>query len=163
VADREAETSMRHHVAAATVRSFAERSGAERVVVLVDEGDERPATMLEWLAGEAVEVTAADGTQELVPEGVAPLPLPDVRRIPPSTVELDADGGEVIAPLGAVTHLATAVLDLARAFGGRTVATADFPTATPDVPLTIAAREGEPLVLGMGDRQFALPDGWPGA
>jgi hypothetical protein len=163
VADRDIDTASKHRRAAATIRVFAERTGAERVVVLLDEGEERPATMLEWLGGDAVEVTDADGAHALVPDGEAPLPLPDLRRIPASTVELDADVGEVSAPLGAVVHLATGVLELARAFGGRTVATADFPTAEPDLPLTIAAREGEPLVLGMGDRQFSLPDGWPDA
>jgi hypothetical protein len=49
------------------------------------------------------------------------------------------------------------VLALARAFGGRSVATADFATRDPELPLTIAAREGEPLVLAAGDRRFLLP------
>jgi hypothetical protein len=39
------------------------------------------------------------------------------------------------------------------------VATVDFPTRDPELPLTIAAREGEPIVLAIGDRQFLLPEG----
>jgi hypothetical protein len=50
------------------------------------------------------------------------------------------------------------VLGLAAAFGGRSVATADFATRDPELPITIAAREGEPLVLAAGDRRFVLPD-----
>jgi hypothetical protein len=57
-----------------------------------------------------------------------------------------------------VAHLADAVLALARAFGGRTVASADFATRDPAVPLTIAAREGEPVLLSLAGRHFALPE-----
>ena len=50
------------------------------------------------------------------------------------------------------------MLGLARAFGGRSVATVDFATRDPELPVTIAAREGERLVLAAGDRRFVLPD-----
>ena len=50
------------------------------------------------------------------------------------------------------------MLALARAFGGRTVASADFATRDPAVPLTIAAREGEPVLLALAGRHFELPD-----
>ena len=56
-------------------------------------------------------------------------------------------------------HLAEVVLALARTGGGRSVATVDFSTRDPELPLTIAAREGEPVVLAIGDRQFRLPEG----
>ena len=56
-----------------------------------------------------------------------------------------------------IANLAQAVLGLATAFGGRSVATADFATRDPRLPITIAAREGEPLVLAAGDRRFVLP------
>ena len=48
------------------------------------------------------------------------------------------------------------VLALARAFGGLTVATAEFATSDPDLPITFAARDGEPVVLGAGDAQYEL-------
>ena len=56
-----------------------------------------------------------------------------------------------------MANLADAVLALARSFGGRSVATADFATRDPDLPITIAAREGEPLLLAVGDGRFVLP------
>jgi hypothetical protein len=149
-------------VAAATLRAFAERSGAERIVLLIDQGDGRTASLLECEPGGPVLLTEGDETRALAPADATPLPLPDVRPTPAPAVRLDPDAGEVIAPFGVVARLAAAVLELARAFGGRSVATADFPTAEPDRPLTIAAREGEPVVLAMGDRHFALPAGWPG-
>ena len=74
-------------------------------------------------------------------------------------MSIDPETGELEAPLGAVANLARAVLDLARAFGGRSVATADFASRDPQLPFTIAAREGEPLVLAAADRRFVLPGG----
>ena len=69
----------------------------------------------------------------------------------------DPETGELAAPLGSVQLLADSVLALARAFGGRSVATATFATRDPALPLTVAGREGEPVVLDIGGRHFALP------
>jgi hypothetical protein len=140
----------------ATVRDFAERSQAERVVVLLDRGDERQATMLEWLDGslELVE----DGIPVVVPEEPdVPLPLGDLRPPPASAVHVHAGEGELHAPIGAINHLADALLDLAAALGGRSVATAAWQTADPDVPLTLAARAGEPVIVALGEEHFELP------
>jgi hypothetical protein len=52
--------------------------------------------------------------------------------------------------------LATALKALARTLGGRSVATARFATRDPDLPITLAAREGERVVLAAGDAQFEL-------
>src|SRR3954454_4421010 len=81
---------------------------------------------------------------------------------------MDPETGELEAPLGTVQNLARGVLALATAFGGRSVASVDFPTRDPALPMTIAAREGEPLVVAAGDSRCELPPeavGWapPGA
>ena len=150
----------RHAEAVATVRAFADRSGALRVVLLVDVGDGAAATMLDCSDG-ALELTDAGGAWKIAAgEAVdaPPRPLPDLRPPPPTALAIDPETGELEAPLGAVANLGRAVLGLARAFGGRSVATADFATRDPAMPITIAAREGEPLVLAAGDRRFVLPD-----
>jgi hypothetical protein len=150
----------RHAEAVATVRAFAERSGAARVVLLVDDGD-GPATMLDCAADGDLDLTDADGAWHVpagTPVGASPRPLPELRPPPPTALAIDPESGELEAPLGAVTNLGRAVLGLARAFGGRSVATADFATRDPALPITIAAREGEQLVLAAGDRRFVLPD-----
>ena len=150
----------RHAEAVATVRAFAESSGALRVVLLVDAGD-GPPTMLDCKAGGALELSEP-GSGWRVPAGAPvdaePLPLPELRPPPPTALAIDPESGELEAPLGVVANLGRAVLGLAVAFGGRSVATADFATRDPDLPITIAAREGEPLVLAAGDRRFVLPD-----
>ncbi len=152
----------RHAQAAATVRAFSERSRAERVVLLVDLGEERAPAMLDCAPGGELELTD-EGALWRVPAdvdpGAEPRPLPDLRPPPATALALDPDTGELEAPLGAVANLAGGVLALARAFGGRSVATADFATRDPETPLTIAAREGEPIVVAAGDHRFELPEG----
>ena len=82
--------------------------------------------------------------------------MPEIRPAPATAVHIDVDTGELAAPLGTVEHLASSTLALARAFGGLTVATAEFATDDPEFPITFAAREGEPVVLAAGDAQFEL-------
>jgi hypothetical protein len=148
------------HEAVATIRAFAEQARAERVVLLADRGDGTEATMLDCSAGGDVEVTEAGRTWQ-VPASqavdAAPRPFPAVRPPPPTALTVDPSTGELEAPLGAIANLGAAVLGLASAFGGRSVATAEFATRDPEMPITIAAREGEPLVLAAGDRRFVLP------
>jgi hypothetical protein len=150
----------RHAEAVATVRDFAERSGAGRVVLLVDLGDPEP-VMLDCAAGGALELTEGGRTWHVsaeTPAAAAPRVRPDLRPPPASALYFDPDTGELEAPIGAIAGLGRAVRELAAAFGGRSVATADFATRDPALELTIAAREGEPLVLAAGDRRFTLPE-----
>jgi hypothetical protein len=108
----------------------------------------------------AVEVTE-DGRESIVdpstPPGAAPRALPELRPAPPSAIAFDAETGQLEAPLGVIANLATGVLALASAFGGRSVASVDFPTRDPDQPLTIAAREGDPIIVASGEHRFELP------
>jgi len=85
-----------------------------------------------------------------------------VRELPP--FEVDAVRAEITAPLGGVEHHARAVRELAEAFPGHSVVSVQFATTDPLLPLTIAARAGDPLVLALGeDEQFEMAPGWPSA
>jgi hypothetical protein len=142
-------------VVLATVHDFAVRAGAVRVVVLLDAD---PPLMVERLEDGALQVTEEEHAVPAAAEpGVAPLALPDLRPVPASALSADPDTGELAAPLGSVQLLADSVLALARALGGRSVATATFATRDPATPLTVAAREGEPVVLDLAGRHFMLP------
>jgi hypothetical protein len=148
----------RFAVALATIRDFAERTGADRVVALLDQGDEAPPVLVERLENGALQVTEdTDPVAAAIDPGVTPLTVADLRPVPASAMYADPESGELAAPIGSVQLLADSVLALARAFGGRSVATATFATRDPELPLTVAAREGEPVVLDIGGRQFALP------
>jgi hypothetical protein len=141
--------------AVGTVLAFAEGAGAERVVLLLDEGEDKPPVMIERVEDGAYAVRQGDATLPVEP--APPVPLPSLRPVPATAISADPETGELSAPLGSVHLLATSVLALARAFGGRSVATATFPTSDPAVPLTVAAREGEPVVLDLAGRHYALP------
>ena len=148
-----------HERALATVREFGERALALRVTALLDAGDGSTAAMIEWEAGSPTVLTAGDEAYEVADElleGVIPLPVTPPAPVLPESMHAHPERDEVMAPLGALTALGLAVLELARAFGGRSVASADFETADGS-PITIAARDGEPLLLGVGDAQFELP------
>lgn len=144
--------------ACATVAAFADAAGAERVALLLDTGDETRPVLVERLEDGALEVTDGATSAPLpVPRGAAAHPLPHLHRVPASALDADPQTGELGAPLGTVQMLADAVLALARAVGGRSVATATFATRDPAVPLTVAARVGDPVVLDLAGRHFALP------
>ena len=151
-----------HRLAAAcaTVRAFAEGAGAERVMVLLDAGDGEGPVLVERLEHGGFEVTDGDTTLPFVPSpDVGPLPLPPLRPVPASAISADPETGELAAPLGGIQLLADSVLALARTGGGRSVATATFATVDPAMPLTLAAREGEDVVLELAGRHFSLPTG----
>ena len=154
----------RHAIALASVRELAGRAGALRVVLLVDEGDDLDATMVEWAQDGTLELTEAGITEAVAPAAIAqvsPAPLPDVVAVPPTALTVDPDTGELAAPLGALAGLAEGVVALAAAFGGRSVATAEFATREPEHPLMLAARSGEPVIAQLGGETFAFPEGWP--
>jgi hypothetical protein len=147
----------RHSEEVATVRAFQERSSATRVVLLLEAGT--GATMVEADADANIAITEGEEVA-VIPAGAAvpaqPKALPDIRRAPASAIHIDPDTGELAAPLGTVEHLASSTLALAGVFGGLTVATAEFATDDPELPITFAAREGEPVVLAAGDATFEL-------
>jgi len=154
----------RHAVALASVRELAVRAGALRVVLLVDEGDDGEATMVEWAQDGTLDLTEAGITEAVALAAiaeVAPVALPDVVAVPATALTVDPDTGELAAPLGALAGMAEAVVALAAAFGGRSVATAEFATREPDSPLMLAARTGEPVIAQLGGETFAFPEGWP--
>jgi hypothetical protein len=142
--------------AVATALAFADAAGAHRVILLIDRGDDLPALMVEAVHDGTAEVTDGahvETAQE--PPGAASKPLPEIRAAPHTAIRFDYETGELSAPIGAIEHLADSVKALAAVFGGRTVATAEFPTR--DFPITIAAREGEPAILSAGDEEYELP------
>jgi hypothetical protein len=156
-------------VAAATLREFLHRSGALRAVGLVDRGPGEGPAVVDCARLEAIEVDLGDRIVHLphgVPLDVELPPLPDVRQLPPFTV--DGATGEVAGTVGGLDHLALGVRGLADALGGRNVAMAVFETSDPRTPLAITARAGgtEPVVVAIGEDQFELaqdtaPQGGP--
>jgi hypothetical protein len=150
----------RHHAAVATVRAWGRRAGARRVVALIDRGDGVHAAMVEWEPDGAVELTEGDRTWAIAQaalDAIVPLPLLSTGPAPPaSAIRVDVAADHVEAPIGALGAVADGLMELARALGGRSVATAEFATSDPELPITFAARPGDRVVLAIGDGQFEL-------
>jgi hypothetical protein len=143
-------------VVAATLRAFVARSAALRGVVLLDRGQGAPPAVLDCDVDGTVEVEERGAVRTLAGTDVAadPLPLPEIRALPP--MDVDPQRGEVIGMIGGLQHLTDAVGALAAVLGGRSVATVQFETTDPRAPLAVSARPGEPAVLALGDEPFAL-------
>jgi hypothetical protein len=145
-----------------TLRSFLVQSGGEHAVLALDQGDDAPTALVELGRRGSVEISEGEDTV-VIPDpahlAAESLPLPDVRPMPP--LDVDAISGEVRGPIGAFDHLGRAVRDLAALFPGRSAVTVTFASANPELPLTLAARRGEPLALQLGEVIFELPEGWP--
>ena len=140
-----------------TLRDFLHRSGALRVVAVVpgpavvDVGRFLP-----------VEVTRDDRVVQIAHGQTliaVPLPLPEVRQLPPFDVKPDT--GEVHSTIGGLEHYAEAVRALAHALGDDAIAMASFETTTPDLPLSISARGDEPIVLAIGEDDYEMEADWP--
>jgi hypothetical protein len=147
----------RHSEEIATIRAFQDASHSTRVVLLVHTPEGENA-MLES-TGEGLEITEGETLAFIPADAHVPAPpraLPEIRPTPASAIHLDPNTGELAAPLGTIDHLAEITLALATTFGGLTVATAEFQTHDPLLPITFAAREGERVVLQAGDDQFEL-------
>jgi hypothetical protein len=146
------------------LREFLHRSGAVRAVAVVERDPGESPAVVDCGRLQPIEVDFGDHVVHL-PHGIEldaePPTLPDVRQLPP--FQVDAEQGEIAAPLGGVAHLAAAVRDLAAALGGRNVAMAQFATDDPEAPLAITARAdgSEPLVLALGEEEFPMEPGWP--
>jgi hypothetical protein len=144
----------------ATLRAFLDRAEALRVVVLLDRGEAEEPLLVDLDATGALDVGAGETVETLdLAEFAAGAPLPIEEARPLAPIEVDAEAGQLTAPLGAIERTAAGVRAAARVFGGRSVFTAAFATIDPGTPLFMAARGEEPLVISLGDREWELPEG----
>ncbi len=69
--------------------------------------------------------------------------------------------GEVHGPLGGLEHVAEAVLSLTRALGAPSVAMTWPPTTDDETELVVSGRDGEGVVVVIGDESFTMDESWP--
>ena len=141
-----------------TLRDVLHRSGALRVAVVVDMPD-GPAALVDVGRLAPVEVRIADRTMhlphaiELEAESLAG--EIHLRQLPP--FEVEPETGQVTGTLGGLDMLADAMRALAELLGGRSVAIAVYQTVTPKIDLTVTARQGESVLVTLGDHEWELP------
>ena len=112
----------------------------------------------------AVVVRDAAGERALDHDAAADVALPELpfmHRLP--AFEVDPAEGRVTGALGGLEMLGRAVQGVAAVLPGASVAAADYETSAADVPLGIAGRAGEPLVVLIGEHEFALDVEHPSA
>lgn len=150
-------------VVVVTLREFLHRSGAVRAIALLPAArEEDPPTLVDCARLQPIEVVAGGRTVHLphaIPLDVEPLPMYDVRQLPP--FEVHPDDGRIAAPLGGVEHYGYAVRALAGALGEGAVALITFTTTELEAPLSLTARVGDPIVISLGDEEYEMEPGWP--
>lgn len=148
--------------AVALARELLHGSGALRVSVALDA---TPPAIVECERLRAIVVHDADGTTRQLPHdaaGAVALPeLPFMRRLP--AFDVDPAEGRVVGVLGGLEMLGHAVREIAALLPGASVVAADYETSDPAVPLGLAGRAGEPLVVLIGEHEFELDAGQPSA
>jgi hypothetical protein len=161
-ADGEASGAARDtELAIALARELLHGTGALRVSVALDAP--HPA-IVECERLRAIVVRDADGVRELAHDagGDVVLPaLPFMRQLP--AFEVDPAAGRVAGVLGGLEMFGRVVRELAALLPGASVVAADYETNDPGVPLGIAGRAGEPLVVLLGEHEFTLDVDEPGA
>jgi len=133
---------------AATLLAYVRASGALRAAAMVEEGT------IDALAdgSAALERAGSPIAEPLQPSEAADLGV-EVRELPPFRVAEAT--GEVSAPFGALEHVADGVAALARAIGEGGVVLVEYPTDD-ETPFAISAREGEGLVVVIGEDSYRL-------
>jgi hypothetical protein len=147
----------------ATLREFLHRANAVQVQAVVARGEDEPPALVSCGRLEPIEVVRGQSVVHM-PHGVELTAgvlgeVPSAPPLPP--LEVDPGEGTVTGPLGGVEAAARAVEGLAALLGAPSVAVAFYPTTEPELPLAIAAREGEETVLSIGEDQFHLPGPGP--
>lgn len=148
------ETGAGPELAVALARELLHGTGALRVSIALD--GPRPA-LVECERLRAIVVRDAAGVRELAHDAASGVTLPELpymRRLP--AFEVDASEGRVAGVLGGLEMFGRVVRDLAALLPGASVVAADYETSDPAVPLGIAGRAGEPLVVLLGEHEFTL-------
>lgn len=144
-------------LAAVALRSFVHRSGALRAQALVEPAPGLPPALVSCTRLGPLEVIAGERTVELAhdaPIEAEPPDLGDLRPLPP--FEVDPERAEVAGVIGGLDLVAGAVRRLAESLGARAAVVVELETTTPEVPLVLSARFGEPLLVTLGDDSYEL-------
>ena len=151
------EPSRDRELAIALARELLHGAAALRVSIALDE---EPPAVVECARFGAVVVHEHDAVVELAHDAGADAELPELplmRQLPP--FEVDATTGAVAGVLGGLEMLGRAVRDLAALLPGASVVAAEFETTDGDLPLGLAGRAGEPVVVLIGEHEFELDPG----
>ena len=150
---------------AATLMAYADGTGALAVGVLIPQGDDVSPAIVRYDPLESV-LTVAEGEElRSVPalDGLGGKVLGPMHLHAFPEFETDVDEGKIIGAIGAMEDLAKTLRTLASYFGTEALASAEFRTKGESEPLEIGASASGDYVVGCGEVEFELPEGWPKA
>lgn len=142
--------------ALAALRSFVHLSGALRAQALIPQGSNLPAVVSCERLG-PLEIVIGERSAQLPHDIEIEAQAPDLgllKPVPP--FEVSAERGEVAGMIGGVDMLSEALLKVAAAIGRDAAVVIEMETTTPDLPLVLSARVGEPVLVTIGDEEFDL-------
>lgn len=142
--------------ACAALRSFVHLSGALRAQALVPH-ETGPPALISCVRLGPLEVEIGEESVTLSHDVELDAVAPDLgalRPMPP--FEVSVDRGEVAGMIGGLDLLAEAVMTVAGAIGPNAAVVVEMESTTPDVPLVMSARVGEPVLVVLGDDEFEL-------
>lgn len=143
--------------ACVALRSFVHRSGALRAQAMLPSDIDGPSAVVSCVRLGPLEIATAGRTVQLPHDIVLDGPEPDLgelRPLPP--FEVSAARGEVAGMIGGLDLLSHALVKVAEALGPRAVVVVEMESMTPDTPLVLSARVGEPLLVTLGEESFDL-------
>lgn len=140
----------------ATLRSFVSKSGALQAVAATPLG----IVTCDGAGAVFFQETDEDEPVQVDVKGVEPTALDmELKRLPPFVV--DGARGEVHGPLGGLEHVAEGLLSLTRALGAPSVAMTWPPATDDEIQFVLSGRDGEGVVVVIGDESFTMGDDWP--
>lgn len=142
--------------AVVALRAFVHGSGALRAQALLPRAGDQAALVSCTRLG-PLEIIVGERSVELAHDveiDARPPDLGELRPLPP--FEVDAREGQVAGVIGGMDLLADALRTVARAIGDGAAIVAELETTTPDLPLVLSVREGEALLVTLGDESFEL-------
>ena len=143
--------------ACVALRSFVHRSGALRAQALIAQGAGEPPALVSCVRLGPLEVTIGERSVQLphdVQLAAEPPEFGVLRPVPP--FEVSAERGEVAGMIGGLGMVTDAVTLIAETLGPQAAVVVELETLTPDLPLVVSARVGEPPLVTLGDESFDL-------
>lgn len=147
----------------ATALRLVHHAAAVRARIVLPQGDDEPATIVELAPHAPLLIQRPEGTvevphQELPHDQEPDVPMPATPELAPfPPFEVDVAEGTVTGMIGQLPGIAAALRTLATAIGGSAIVAAEFATTAPPATLGVVARAGEPVVAVLGDETFEIP------
>ena len=142
--------------ACVALRTFVHVSGALRAQALIPHRSSLPVVVSCTRLG-PLEIVIGQRSVQLPHDVEIEAPVPDLGPLGPMPpFDVSVERGEVAGMIGGLEALRDAALRMADAIGNGAAVVVEMESTTPDVPLALSARTGEPVLVTFGDAEFEM-------